>query len=62
MYYVVMTADRKFIRDASDDRHAALFIKRALAERVASFHPGARVLRAGDADKAAPVENLGTLL
>lgn len=62
MYYVVMTADRKFIRDVSDNRLAALFTTHRAAERVASFHPGARVLRAGDADKAAHVEILGALL
>ncbi len=45
MYYVVMTADRKFVRDMSDNRFAALFTTPCAAQRVADHLPGARVMR-----------------
>jgi hypothetical protein len=44
MYYVVMDANRKFVKDASDCRFAALFTTREQAQRVADHTPGGQVI------------------
>lgn len=57
MYYVVMTADRKLIRDVSDNRFAAVFTTREAAQRVADHSgPGATVMP--HLEHSAPFDNV----